>query len=93
MKKLLYPIALILTAFLILYSCSVEKELVNETTNQKVEIPLEDILPQVYINTNSQEIPDEPKIIAEISIENKGELRHEGFIGIEIRGQINILIL
>ena len=87
MKKQLYPIALILSAFLILYSCSAEKELVNETTNQQVEIPLEDILPQVYINTNSQEIPDEPKIIAEISIENKGELRHEGLIGIEIRGQ------
>ena len=50
-------------------------------------MPVTDKLPQVYVNTNGQEIPDEPKIFAEISIENKGTLTHEGFIGIEIRGQ------
>jgi hypothetical protein len=59
-----------------------------ETTEAKiVEISVADKLPQVSVNTNGQEIPNEPKIFAEISIENKGALTHEGFIGIEIRGQ------
>jgi len=51
------------------------------------EIPIENKLPQVYIETNGAAIPDEPKIKAEILIENKGEKNYEGLIGIEIRGQ------
>ena len=87
MRNLLYLSLLTLSSIILIFSCSSEEELVVETTNQIVEIPLEDKLPQVYLNTNSQEIPDEPKIIAEISIENKGEITYEGLIGIEIRGQ------
>jgi len=87
MRNLLYLILLTLSSIILIFSCSSEEELVVETTNQIVEIPIEDKLPQVYLNTNSQEIPDEPKIIAEISIENKGEITYEGLIGIEIRGQ------
>ncbi len=51
------------------------------------EIPIENKLPQVYIETNGAAIPDEPKIKAEILVENKGEKNYEGLIGIEIRGQ------
>ena len=87
MRNLLYLSLLTLSSIILFFSCSSEEELVVETTNQIVEIPIEDKLPQVYLNTNSQEIPDEPKIIAEISIENKGEITYEGLIGIEIRGQ------
>jgi len=87
MRNLLYLSLLTLSSIILIFSCSSEEELVVETTNQVVEIPIEDKLPQVYLNTNSQEIPDEPKIIAEISIENKGEITYEGLIGIEIRGQ------
>jgi len=87
MRNLLYLSLLTLSLIILIFSCSSEEELVVETTNQIVEIPIEDKLPQVYLNTNSQEIPDEPKIIAEISIENKGEITYEGLIGIEIRGQ------
>ena len=87
MRNLLYLSLLTLSSIILIFSCSSEEELVVETTNQIVEIPIEDKLPQVYLNTNSQEIPDEPKIIAEISIENKGEITYEGLIGIEIRGQ------
>lgn len=87
MRNLLYLSLLILSLIILIFSCSSEEELVVETTNKIVEIPIEDKLPQVYLNTNSQEIPDEPKIIAEISIENKGEITYEGLIGIEIRGQ------
>ena len=87
MRILLYLSLLTLSSIILIFSCSSEEELVVETTNQIVEIPIENKLPQVYLNTNSQEIPDEPKIIAEISIENKGEITYEGLIGIEIRGQ------
>ena len=87
MRNLLYLSLLTLSSIILIFSCSSEEELVVETKNQIVEIPIEDKLPQVYLNTNSQEIPDEPKIIAEISIENKGEITYEGLIGIEIRGQ------
>ena len=77
MRNLLYLSLLTLSSIILIFSCSSEEELVVETTNQIVEIPIEDKLPQVYLNTNSQEIPDEPKIIAEISIENKGEITYE----------------
>ena len=72
---------------ILLGSCSDSEDTVDTTAVQIVEIPVADKLPQVFVNTNGQEIPDEPKIIAEMSIENKGELTYEGFIGIEIRGQ------
>jgi hypothetical protein len=72
---------------ILLGSCSDSEDTVDSTAAQIVEIPVADKLPQVFVNTNGQEIPDEPKIIAEMSIENKGELTYEGFIGIEIRGQ------
>ena len=72
---------------ILLGSCSDSEDTVDSTATQIVEIPVADKLPQVFVNTNGQEIPDEPKIIAEMSIENKGELTYEGFIGIEIRGQ------
>jgi hypothetical protein len=72
---------------ILLGSCSDSEDTVDTTAAQIVEIPVADKLPQVFVNTNGQEIPDEPKIIAEMSIENKGELTYEGFIGIEIRGQ------
>ena len=74
-------------ALILFGSCTDSEESVDTTEVQIVEVPVTDKLPQVYVNTNGQEIPDEPKIFAEISIENKGTLTHEGFIGIEIRGQ------
>jgi len=72
---------------ILLGSCMDSEETVETTEAKIVEISAADKLPQVSVNTNGQEIPNEPKIFAEISIENKGALTHEGFIGIEIRGQ------
>ena len=72
---------------ILLGSCMDSEETVETTEAKIVEISVADKLPQVSVNTNGQEIPNEPKIFAEISIENKGALTHEGFIGIEIRGQ------
>ena len=72
---------------ILLGSCMDSEETVETTEAKIVEMSVADKLPQVSVNTNGQEIPNEPKIFAEISIENKGALTHEGFIGIEIRGQ------
>ena len=72
---------------ILLDSCMDSEETVETTEAKIVEMSVADKLPQVSVNTNGQEIPNEPKIFAEISIENKGALTHEGFIGIEIRGQ------
>ena len=54
-------------------------------------------LPIVIINTNGQEIPDEPKITAEMGViwNGPGEMNsqfdpfnnYDGFVGIEVRGQ------
>jgi len=63
---------------ILLVSCSDSEDTVDTTPAQIVETPVADKLPQVFVNTNGQEIPDEPKIIAEMSIENKGELTYEG---------------
>ena len=76
----------ILLVFLPIISClKLEQDEITIPIDQK--IPVEDKLPQVYIETNGIAIPDEPKIKAEILIENKGEKNYEGLIGIEIRGQ------
>lgn len=87
MKKLCLFSILTLTLLELIYSCSAEEGLGLDPINQSVEITLDDKLPQIYLNTNNKEIPDEPKITAEIRIENKGNITHEGLIGIEIRGQ------
>ena len=47
---------------ILLGSCSDSKDTVDTTAVQIVEIPVADKLPQVFVNTNGQEIPDEPKI-------------------------------
>ena len=86
--KNFYPLStILLMAFALICSCSIEEGLVLDPIDQTVEIPVENKLPQIYLNTNNKEIPDEPKIMAEIRIENKGNITHEGLIGIEIRGQ------
>ena len=64
MKQLTNLIAL---SFLTIGLCSCENEPVN-IEELIVEIPIEEKLPQVFINTNGAEIVDEPKINASIAL-------------------------
>ena len=82
MKQLTNLIAL---SFLTIGLCSCENEPVN-TEELIVEIPIEEKLPQVFINTNGAEIIDEPKINAEMTITVNDEIDYTGAIGKEIRG-------
>jgi len=82
MKQLTNLIAL---SFLTIGLCSCENEPVN-IEELIVEIPIEEKLPQVFINTNGAEIVDEPKINAEMTITVNDEIDYTGAIGIEIRG-------
>ena len=82
MKQLTNLIAL---SFLTIGFCSCENEPVN-IEELIVEIPIEEKLPQVFINTNGAEIVDEPKINAEMTITVNDEIDYTGAIGIEIRG-------
>ncbi len=75
---------LILFAFLLigLYSCNKENPLLEE---ENVPV-IKPELPQFSINTNGNEIVDEPKIMAEMVVSEYDEVDFEGIIGIEIRG-------
>ncbi len=77
-----YLINIFTFSLLIFVLTSCEKEIIKET----VIVPVENKIPQVYINTNGLKIVDEPKINAKITIEVKGEIDYTGPIGIEIRG-------
>jgi hypothetical protein len=65
----------------------------KDGTNPEKEIEKEEIIiadadkiPLVSINTNGATIPDEPKIDAEVTVSEKGEITFVGNIGVEIRG-------
>lgn len=59
---------------------------IEEEEAEQPEVPGENRLPLFTINTNSNTIVDEPKVDAEMTIEENGEESFNGFIGIEFRG-------
>lgn len=70
-------------------SCSNDDNISPTDIEEEVEeseIPPEDKLPLFSINTNGSTIVDEPKIDAEVSIDQAGIVSFTGKIGIEIRG-------
>ncbi len=58
----------------------------DEVQQEEPEVAVEDKLPLFSITTDGIEIVDEPKIDAQITISEKGNVVHDGMIGIEIRG-------
>lgn len=66
-------------------SCNTD-DVTPEKEEEKITIADEDKLPLVTINTNGTFIPDEPKVDAEVTLSEKGQMTFTGNIGIEIRG-------
>ncbi len=77
---------------LVLVSCSGNDDLPSnddDVTGEEepiVEIPLEDRLPQVVVNTNGGTIVDEPKIPSDATIIVANDTLYSGNMGIEFRG-------
>ena len=77
-----FLLLLFLTAACSKDGTSPEKEIEKEG----ITIADADKIPLVSINTNGATIPDEPKIDAEVTVSEKGEITFVNNIGIEIRG-------
>lgn len=80
---LIRNITYVFTVVTLIVSCD------NETfESPSSSIDIDDVieLPQVFINTNGQEIVDEPKILADMTITTDETVNFVGKIGIEIRG-------
>ncbi len=78
--------------FIAIYSCSSDDTVqppINQEENEEEEeqvIAPEDKLPLIEINTNGNQIVDEPKVAADILITEGGQVTYDGFSGIEFRG-------
>jgi hypothetical protein len=84
--KVKYQFLLFNLLFLLCFSCN-DPELTGPVSdNVTEEILAENRLPRVEINTNGNEIVDEPKIDAQMLIKVNDVTDYEGMIGIEIRG-------
>ncbi len=82
-------LTLLLCFIFFITSCSKDENIsptIIEEEAAESEIPPEDKLPLFSINTNGSTIVDEPKIDAEITINQADIVSFTGKIGIEIRG-------
>nr|WP_298791319.1 CotH kinase family protein [uncultured Allomuricauda sp.] len=87
----------LLIASLLSFSCSRDNSIVvtdDETgeDDENTEIPLQDRLPQVFVDTNGGVIVDEPKISSEAKFVVTGDTIYKGNLGIEFRGATSQLI-
>lgn len=75
---------------LFLFNCSSDDPIPTEPKETQEEeetiIPVEDRLPLVAISTNGNQIVDEPKVDANFTITEAGDISYSGRMGIEIRG-------
>lgn len=83
MKK---SIKFLVYSFLLVSVIACDKSTSSPPEGPPVVIDGENRLPQVVIITNGEEIVDEPKINAEMTISVNGEIDYDGAVGIEIRG-------
>ena len=83
-----YPILTFLVLLFLATACSKDEGTPEKESEKKKEeiIADEDKIPLVTINTNGVAIPDEPKVDADVTLAEKGEITFTGKIGIEIRG-------
>lgn len=76
--------------FIVIYACgSDDNPIANQPDPDQIDPPeptIENPLPLFSVNTNGISIVDEPKIAAEYTITEDGELVQSGSLGIEIRG-------
>jgi spore coat protein CotH len=83
MKSTYYSLGLIA----LLTACTPDTQLLEDITTPKAEV-LDTKLPIARVTTlEGQNIPDEPKIEAELLLQQQGQTLFTGRIGIEIRGQ------
>jgi len=68
------------------YACSSDDNGGSITETDPPEVTIENPLPRFSIQTNGATIVDEPKILADFTIEEDGETLYSGNMGIEIRG-------
>ena len=92
MKSTYYRLGL--TAILVaVAACTPDTQLLEDISTPKAEV-LETKLPIARVNTlGGQSIPDEPKIQAELILQQQGQTLFTGRIGIEIRGQSSQMFL
>ena len=81
--RLIRYIICVFTVVTLIVSCDNET---FESPSSSIEIDDAIVLPQVFINTNGQDIVDEPKILADMTITTDETVNFVGNIGIEIRG-------
>lgn len=70
----------------LLASCSSDDNSIDLPEGEVQPNVPEGALPLVSVNTNGEEIVDEPKIIADFTITDAGQTLYSGKMGIEIRG-------
>jgi hypothetical protein len=77
--KCLFAVSFLIVAT----SCSSDDNVPVDSPEAVIENPL----PRFSVNTNGAQIVDEPKIAADFTITEDGEILYSGNMGIEIRGQ------
>ena len=89
-RILVYKDLFFVILLIVIGACSSDDNVVpvpEEEQQEEQEIAVEDKLPLFSITTdNGEEIINEPKIDAQMTLTEKGTVTYEGRIGIEIRG-------